>query len=145
MDATDIVGRMKDYFLRQIACYEETIGAYSSLDFAAPEPALHEALARQAAFTARANELEAELMALLPEWNAAVNLVPSRREEIRELAAKAEGLALQIVELNDDALQQINERMEQVRADIGTVKRGRAVTRGYRAGDEKTSRVDRQA
>ncbi len=141
----NIADRMKDYFIRQIACYEETIAAYHTLSSSGGTQDVAAALSRHSALAGRAKALEMELRALLPEWNSSKEVTAAERTEIQELAQRTEVMARRLKEQNDASLQQVYKHMERIREDLGRIRRGRNTARRYRQSDDHASFVDRKA
>jgi hypothetical protein len=146
MSASTITDRMRDYFNRQIACYETLIAELDALseDWSAEDV---ERVAEQQACHARtSSDLENEFWALLPEWQRATETTPAERDEVRALAQRAESRAERLAQANARAEAIAGRHLDALKASRNVVARGRDMLGKYRGTtDDASGRFDSKA
>lgn len=145
-NATDaLAARVTRYLHRHIAFLEDSIAVLDTLDIDNPE-AVESCAHQQSHRNATAAQLELEQAALLKEWGRGDSAPPEARAAVRELAARAEELALALQQRYDGAAHLAKRAAAVVELQANAARRGAGFTRKF--GHEPPGAgglIDRQA
>lgn len=143
----ELVARVKDFFGRQIAWYEQVLDDLGSVEQHLAQQDLDGLVQQRDRHAADLERIEREFSDLAREWEAAAAIDPADRDAIHAVAQQAEALAAQVASRYECAQHVAGERLDTVRQALGALGRGRGFLRKYRieAGPEGGGMVDRQA
>lgn len=142
----DIVRRMKDYFARQMAWFEQLHDALAKLEGPVDPERLDGLLEADSARARKSKALEEEFSALKSEWDRAEAIPESAVNEVREIAGRAEKLASELQVAFDKAAQCTGAGVEALRERLGELKTKGQWLGKYRAEPpENAGLIDRQA
>ena len=146
MSGMSLASRFLDYLERQIAWLDAMLAELASLDSEVDSADLDSLIARQQAFSKRAQTLAHEFKALQREWAGAHSLPADERVAVRALARRAQERVGQVREANGRLLVRIEARAADVKKELGEVRKGQEMLRKYRPrGGSSGSFVDRKA
>jgi chromosome segregation ATPase len=147
MDGAELTERMKDYFTRQIACFEGMLGDLESLEEDMADPELEKIARQQEAHLLQTQELEREFRRLSAEWEVASNLTAAQRTVVRALAQQSNELAQRLAAWQEKGRSVVEQRLADVRAELGEIRRGRDLLGKYAAWSDDTqpTQIDRKA
>jgi hypothetical protein len=142
----DLPARMKDYFRRQMQCYEGILLDLEHVERDLEEPELGRIAELQACHAERLRVLEQEFRGLWHEWETAQDLSEAERVEIRSLAGRAQILAERLALVHETALGLIKKGMSGLEGPLRELRRGRALLKKY-GGDmsAEADYIDRKA
>lgn len=142
----DIVRRMKDYFTRQMAWFEQLHEALAEFDEPVDLERLDGLLEADSARARKSKALEEEFSALKSEWDRAESIPESAVDEVRAIAGRAEKLAGELQEAFDKAAQSTGAGVEALQERLGELKAKGQWLGKYRAEPpEKAGLLDRRA
>ena len=145
MPDPQLTQRMRDYFNRQIAWFNQTLEELQQLEEAVDGSELEAYVARQRAHGQTTAALAQEFELLQREWACAANLSEEERIEVNALAAEAEKLSAVMSERFDAAAAAVDARLREVRDAIDELNRGRGAMRKYGGDDPDAGYFDREA
>lgn len=142
----DIVRRMKDYFERQTAWFEQMHVSLSELEGEFDVERLDGLMEADSARARISKELEEEFLVLKGEWDRTESIPERAAEEVRAIALEAEKLAADLQRALDRAAQETGKGAQKLRDRLGTLRQGRLQLGKYRpSGPNEAGYVDRQA
>lgn len=147
MPDVTLTERMKDFFTRQIACFEAIEKDLETLETDLQDPELEKVLQQQEEHGQQAEALGREFRRLSVEWDSALNLSESDRAAVRVLAHRAGELAEHIAMLQEKGRQLAQGRMASLQGEINEIRRGQELMGKYGHGgtDTGASFIDRKA
>lgn len=146
MSGHDIATRMKDYFGRQIAWFDELLAEPEEFDTDLEEGALEAFAQRQQAQARATKDLEDEFWALLKEWEATADIAESERGSIRDLARQAEEKANILQARCDKGASKAGELAASVEEASNQLHKGKSALDKFRAqAADGPNFVDRKA
>ncbi len=126
-----IVRRMKDYFERQMAWFEQMQKGLAELDGEIDVDQLDRLMEADSARARSSKELEEEFAALKNEWDRSESIPERAVEEVRAIALEAETLAAELHEAIDRAAQDTGKGAQKLRERLGVLGQGRRQLRNY--------------
>lgn len=129
---SNLLYRVKDYFRRQIASFEEILADLERLDEDLQRPDAAQHIELCLGHDRRTAALEREFAALAREWRQAVDLPNADRADIRALAQTAQALAENVCAAYQRGIELTTSRSDAVKADLGDLRRGRDLLERYR-------------
>jgi len=124
--------RVKDYFRRQIAWFEEILADLERLEEDLDGPDAAQRIELRLRHDRRTAALEREFTALAREWRQAAELPKADRADIRALARTAQALAENVCAAYQRGIELTTTRSAAVKGDLGDLRRGRDVLERYR-------------
>ncbi len=141
-----IVRRMKDYFERQMAWFEEMYKGLTELGGEIDVDQLDRLMEADSARARTSKELEEEFSVLKSEWDRCESISESALAEVRSIALEAEKLAGELQEALDRAARETGRGAQKVRERLGVLRQGRRKLGKYRrSGANDAGFVDHQA
>ncbi len=141
-----IVRRMKDYFERQMAWFEQMQKGLAELDGEIDVDQLDRLMEADSARARSSKELEEEFAALKNEWDRSESIPERAVEEVRAIASEAETLAAELHEALERAAQDTGKGAQKLRERLGVLGQGRRQLRNYgRSISNDAGFVDHQA
>lgn len=146
MGGHDIAARMKDYFGRQIAWFDELLAESEELEAELDENALEAFSQRQQTHARATKDLEDEFWALLNEWDNTTDIADIDRESIRDLARQAEEKSRALQTRFDKGATQAGRLADSLKETSNRLQRGKTVLDKFRSqGADGPNFVDRNA
>ena len=124
--------RVKDYFRRQIASFEEILANLECLDEDLHRPDAAQRIELRLRHDRRTAALEREFEALAREWRQAADLPKADRADIRALAQTAQALAENVCAAYQRGIELTTTRSAAVKGALGDLRRGRDALERYR-------------
>ena len=141
-----IVRRMKDYFERQMAWFDQMRSGLAELGGEIDVDQLDRLMEADSARARTSKELEEEFLVLKSEWDRCESISERAVEEVRAIALEAETLAAELQEALDRAAQETGKGAEKLRERLGVLRQGRRQLGKYRpSGSNDSGFVDHQA
>lgn len=137
--------RVKDYFRRQIASFEEILANLERLDEDLHRPDAEQRSELPLRHDRRTAALEREFEALAREWRQAADLEKADRADIRALAQTAQALADNVCAAYQRGIELTTTRSAAVKADLGDLRRGRDLLERYRTTPFDVAFFDKRA
>ena len=139
MSNADVTSRARDFLMRQIDSFELMLGELAGLEADIHGDELERVATLQEAHRIKIMAMEAELQAVLTEWNSTHGLGVAEKAEIKALAQHARALAEQLVKLEDKGRDLADARLAALRSGLDDVARGRDVLDKYGQGSKGSS------
>ncbi len=145
MPNPELTRRMRNYFQRQIAWFNQMLDELQQVEEAVDDSELEAYAARQQAHSQTMATLAREFELLQREWGSATDLSEDERAEIRALATEAEKLSVEMAKRCNNAAAALQDRLKELRVTIDELSRGRGMMRKYSADDPGADYFDREA
>ena len=120
-----IVRRMKDYFERQMAWFEEMGKGLAELGGEIDVDQLDRLMEADNARARTSKELEEEFLVLKSEWDRCESIPRPTVEEVRAIALEAEKRAALLQEALDRAAQETGKGAQNLHERLGALRQGR--------------------
>ncbi len=134
MPAPELLERLRDYLVRQIAWLEETLRALAALTHGLSEESLHGLVEEQTQREKRWTDLQRERRGLLHEWQQDKTFAPDERAAIRRLDRRALDLAEEANRRFDEAALLLEAEKTKRREALDAVRRGKGMIAKFRPG-----------
>lgn len=142
----DIVRRMKDYFGRQVAWFEELRDALAAFEGPVELEGLDGLLEEDGVRARKSKAFEEEFSALKREWDRAESIPESAVDEMRAIAGRAEKLAGDLEEAFEKAAQSTGAGAEALRERLAELKtKGQSLGKYRAEPSENAGLIDRRA
>lgn len=142
----NIVRRMKDYFERQMAWFEEMHKGLAELGEEIDVDQIDRLMEADSARARTSKELEEEFLVLKSEWDRCESIPEPAVEEVRAIALGAEKLAAGLQEALDRAAQETGKGAQKLHERLGALRQGRRWLGKYRdSSSNEAGFVDHQA
>ena len=142
----DIVRRMKDYFARQMAWFEQMHDAFAEFDGEIDPDHLDRLLEADSARARISKELEEEFAVLKSEWDRTDSIPESAADEVRAIARQAEERAEELQQAVDQAARKTGKGVDELHERLGALRKGRQLLAKYRwPGTDDAGLMDHQA
>lgn len=142
----DIVRRMKDYFARQMAWFEQMHDAFAEFDGEIDPDHLDRLLEADSARARISKELEEEFTVLKSEWDRTDSIPESAADEVRAIARQAEERAEELQQAVDQAARKTGKGVDELHERLGALRKGRQLLAKYRwPGTDDAGLMDHQA
>lgn len=132
---SDLPARVKDFFRRQIAWFEQVLSDLERLEEDLHEAAPEELAAQTVRHAQGMARFEREFQDLTSEWRLASGVAASDRAAIRALARRVETLIADLGRAHDRATELIGERAGEIERALNETRKGQVMLRKYYAGD----------
>lgn len=141
-----IVRRMKDYFARQMAWFEQMQDALAELDEEIDPDRLDGLVEADSARAQTSKELEEEFTVLKSEWDRTDSIPESAAEEVRAIARQAETQAEELQEALERTARRTGKGADKLHERLGALRKGRQQLAKYRQpGASDAGLIDHQA
>lgn len=127
--------RMKNFFSRQIAWYEQVLAELQGIEDDLKQADLTALTEHESQRAKSREQLEREFRALHREWEAAEAIPEQGCQEVQALADRAESLARRLAEAYDEAAQLAHVNRATASEYLRDLRKGRELLSHYRAGD----------
>ena len=142
----DIVRRMKDYFARQMAWFEQMHDAFGEFDGEIDPDHLDRLLEADSTRARISKELEEEFAVLKSEWDRTDSIPESAADEVRAIARLAEERAEELQQAVDQAARKTGKGVDELHERLGALRKGRQLLAKYRwPGTDDAGLMDHQA
>ena len=146
MASDDIVERVTDHFIRQIAWFEKLREDLGAIDDNLGDEQLDQLAQRQVKQAKGTLQLVEEFRLLTRDWRQATDIPEEQRNAVRQLARKAEALSLELQTLYEKAENRLAQERAAVKQARNALKRGKNFLGKYRvATDPSGGFMDREA
>ena len=141
-----IVERMKDYFIRQIAWFEEMSSDTSRIDEESSEPELAQFAEEQRAQQRKTESFVEEFRGLKREWDDCDTCSEEDRTAIRELAQRADALSVQLQARIESTVNATEMQKAAISERMGKIRQGKGFLGKFRAtGPDEPGYLDQKA
>ncbi|MCH7960289.1 MAG: hypothetical protein IID08_09165 [Candidatus Hydrogenedentes bacterium] len=141
-----IVERMKDYFIRQIAWFEEMSSDTSRIDKESSESELAQFAEEQRDQQRKTQSLAEEFSGLKREWDDCDTCFEEDRKAIRELAQRADALSVQLQARIASTLDATEMQKAAISEMMGEIRQGKGFLGKFRAtGPDEPGYLDQKA
>lgn len=141
-----IVRRMKDYFERQTAWFEEMHRGLAELGGEIDVDQIDRLMEADSVRARTSKEFEEEFLVLKSEWDRCESIPEPAVEEVRAIALGVETLAAELQEALDGAARETGKGAQKLRERLGSLRQGRRWLGKYRdSGSNEAGFVDHQA
>ena len=141
-----IAERMKDYFNRQIAWFEEMSVDFSRIDETLDGPELAQLVEEQLGQQRKTQSLAEEFKGLKREWDDCDTCSEEDRKAIRELAQRADALSVELQERIASAMNVTEAHKTAISETMGQIRQGKGFLGKFRAsGPDEPGYLDQKA
>lgn len=140
-----IAQRVAEFFQCQIAWYGRVLDHTAALEPRLDHEDFDALEAERALYTQDIAEQDAQLKALLREWQSSPKPPREELERIRQLVRRAEELAKTVAGELELASQRTGARAQEVRQTLQNLRQGRQIFRRYRQGTGSDAGFDEKA
>ncbi len=127
-----IVRRMKDYFARQMAWFEQMKDALAEIDDEIDPDDLDGLVDADSARARTSKELEEEFTVLKSEWDRTDSIPESAAGEVRDIARQAEARAQELQKAIEGAARKTGKKADKLQERLGALRQGRQQLAKYR-------------